>query len=128
MHTCKLANDAARSKWNPALMLAIAAILVFFTVTVYASASSGGGLPYESVLTQLRNSVTGPVAFTISVIGIVVCAGGLIWGGELNAFFRSMIMLVLAISMIVGANNVLATLFGTGATIVTGDALQGPMK
>ena len=30
----------------------------------------GGGLPYEEWLTTLRQSVTGPVAFAISIIGI----------------------------------------------------------
>lgn len=38
----------------------------------FASTGTGGSLPYESWLTNLQNSVTGPVAFALSIIGIVV--------------------------------------------------------
>ena len=84
---------------------------------VYAAGTAGGGLPYESALTRLRSSVTGPVAFTLSLIGIVGAAGALIFGGELTGFLRMMVFLVLLIAILVGAQNVLTTLFATGAEI-----------
>ncbi len=84
---------------------------------VYAAGTAGGGLPYESALTKLRSSVTGPVAFTLSLIGIVGAAGALIFGGELTGFLRMMVFLVLLIAILVGAQNVLTTLFATGAEI-----------
>ena len=78
----------------------------------------GGGLPYEEWLTTLRQSVTGPVAFAISIIGIVVAGGILIFGGELNGFFRTLIFLVLVMALIIGANNMMTTFFGSaGAEI-----------
>lgn len=82
-----------------------------------ASEGTGGSLPYESWLTNLRNSVTGPVAFALSIIGIVVAGGVLIFGGELNAFFRTLIFLVLVMALLVGAQNVMSTFFGRGAEI-----------
>ncbi|HGF5206015.1 TPA: conjugal transfer system pilin TrbC [Vibrio parahaemolyticus] len=82
-----------------------------------ASVGSGGSLPYESWLTNLRNSVTGPVAFTLSMIGIVVAGGILIFGGELNAFFRTLIFLVLVMALLVGAQNFMTTFFGRGAEL-----------
>jgi type IV secretion system protein VirB2 len=84
---------------------------------VYAAGTAGGGLPYESALTRLRSSVTGPVAFTLSLIGIVGAAGALIFGGELTGFLRMMVFLVLLIAILVGAQNVLTTLFAAGAEI-----------
>jgi type IV secretory pathway VirB2 component (pilin) len=60
-----------------------------------ASEGTGGSLPYESWLTNLRNSVTGPVAFALSIIGIVIAGGVLIFGGDLNAFFRTLVFIVL---------------------------------
>ena len=68
----------------------------------------GGGLPYEEWLTTLRQSVTGPVAFAISIIGIVVAGGILIFGGELNGFFRTLIFLVLVMALMVGAKNMMS--------------------
>ena len=96
-------------------------LLVLWVITmpneVYAAGTAGGGLPYESALTRLRASITGPVAFTLSLIGIVGAAGVLIFGGELTGFLRMMVFLVLLIAILVGAQNVLTTLFAAGAEI-----------
>jgi type IV secretion system protein VirB2 len=84
----------------------------------HASAGGGGGLPYESALGKLKDSATGPVAFSLSLIGIVGGGGTLIFGGDLSGFFRTMIMLVLVIGILVSSVNLLQALFGHGATIV----------
>ena len=51
----------------------IALMVVICVPDALASAGSGGGLPYESWLQSLEDSVTGPVAFSISGIALVVC-------------------------------------------------------
>lgn len=103
------------SLWCMGLLLMLCA----FTLPhdAYAAGTAGGGLPYESALTRLRASITGPVAFTLSLIGIVGAAGALIFGGELTGFLRMMVFLVLLIAILVGAQNVLTTLFAAGAEI-----------
>lgn len=92
-------------------------ILSMASFEAHAAAAGGGGLPYEAWLTTLRTSVTGPVAFAVSIIGIVVAGGVLIFGGELNAFFRSLIFIVLVMALTVGAQNMMSGLFGAGAEI-----------
>jgi len=82
-----------------------------------ASVGAGGSLPYESWLTALRSSVTGPVAFALSIIGIVVAGGVLVFGGDLNGFFRTLIFIVLVMAFLVGAQNMMSNFFGTGAEI-----------
>lgn len=96
-----------------------AALFVVFPDIALAAEGAGGNLPYEGWLTNLRNSVTGPVAFTLSIVGIVIAGGVLIFGGELNAFFRTLIFLVLVMALIVGVNNMMTTFFGRGAEIAT---------
>ncbi len=91
--------------------------LAFQASDTFAAAGAGGALPYEGWLTSLQNSVTGPVAFALSIIGIVVAGGVLIFGGDLNAFFRSLIFVVLVMALIVGAQNMMANFFGKGAVI-----------
>ena len=88
---------------------------------VHAATGAGGALPYETWLNALRTSVTGPVAFAVSIIGIVVAGGMLIFGGELNHFFRSLIFLVLVMALTVGAQNMMGTFFGQGALIGEAD-------
>lgn len=100
--------------------LGLLLLLAFFLLTpqqAFASVGTGGSLPYESWLTNLRNSVTGPVAFALSIIGIVVAGGVLIFGGDLNGFFRTLIFIVLVMALLVGAQNVMGTFFGRGAVI-----------
>ncbi len=100
--------------------LGVAVLLIFILLAPHhalASEGTGGSLPYESWLTNLRNSVTGPVAFALSIIGIVIAGGVLIFGGDLNGFFRTMIFLVLVMALLVGAQNVMGTFFGRGAEI-----------
>jgi type IV secretory pathway VirB2 component (pilin) len=81
------------------------ALLLFAPQQAQASTGSGGGLPYETWLESLRNSVTGPVAFALSIIGIVIAGGVLIFGGDLNGFFRTLIFIVLVMALLVGAQN-----------------------
>ena len=85
--------------------------LLFSVENAQAAVGAGGALPYETWLVNLRNSVTGPVAFTLSIVGIVVAGGILIFGGELNAFFRTLIFIVLVMALLVGANNIMTNLF-----------------
>ncbi len=101
------------------LCLAMLALHVF-APEVMASAGTGSGLPYEGWLTSLRTSVTGPFAFAVALIGIVVAGSVLMFGGDLNGFFRTLFLLVLVISFVIGANSFMTTLFGQGAVIVVG--------
>ena len=108
-------------------MLALLTVILFAPQPAFASEGTGGSLPYESWLTNLRNSVTGPVAFALSLIGIVVAGGVLIFGGELNGFFRTLIFIVLVMALLVGAQNMMSTFFGRGAEIASlpdGSVLQ----
>jgi len=112
---------------NAVFWIGLVAILAFFMLApqhAFASEGTGGSLPYESWLKSLRDSVTGPVAFTLSIIGIVVAGGILIFGGELNAFFRTLIFLVLVMALLVGAQNMMGTFFGKGAEIAMNDTVQ----
>ncbi|AKH22401.1 TrbC/VirB2 family protein [Sedimenticola thiotaurini] len=102
---------------NTKILMVATAVLLFF-IAGEALAGTATGLPWETPLQTLTNSITGPVALAISLIAIVVGGGMLIWGGEINDFARKMILIVLVIALIVMATNVLTTLFGaTGAVV-----------
>lgn len=106
-------------------LLMLAVVFLLSPTDALAAATEGGSLPYEGWLDNLRKSVTGPVAFAIAIIGIIVAGGVLIFGGDLNGFFRSMIFLVLVMALIVGAQNMMSSFFGRGAEIAAAiDVLQ----
>jgi type IV secretory pathway VirB2 component (pilin) len=83
------------------------------------AATGGAGLPWETPLTTLSNSVTGPVAYAVSLIGVVGAGGILIFaGGHVNEFLRAIFFCVLVISFIIAAKNTLTAFgFAAGATV-----------
>jgi type IV secretion system protein VirB2 len=99
-------------------ILFIAAAFVFLPDAALASStSSGGSLPWESPLKTVSDSLTGPVAYAVSLIGVVVTGAMLIFGGEINEFARRIIMLVLVIALLVSATNIMSSLFNSGAIV-----------
>ena len=83
-----------------------------------AMASNSGDMPYEKGMDKLVESITGPVAFTISIIGVVAAGAMLIFGGDMNGFMRSIVFLVLVIGLIVSASAIMETMFGKSAAVV----------
>lgn len=99
------------------LILTVVAISILFPQQSQA-AGAGAGLPWEAPLQTIQRSIQGPVAYVISLLALIGCGGTLVWGGEINEFLRRGILLVLVISLIVFATNLMTTLFNTsGATI-----------
>jgi type IV secretion system protein TrbC len=77
--------------------------------SVHAATLGGAGLPWETPLTTLSNSVTGNVAYAISLIGIVGAGGILIFaGGQVNEFLRAVLFCVLVIAFIIASKNTLS--------------------
>jgi len=102
-------------------LFALAFVLLFLFPDQAALATDvegAGGLPYEAWLEKLTGSLTGPVAFAISLLGIMVAGGVLIFGGELNAFFRTMVFLVLVIGLVIGAGSMMENLFNKKSAVI----------
>jgi type IV secretion system protein TrbC len=93
-------------------------VLAALAGTAHA-ATGGGGLPWEAPLTTLSNSVSGPVAYGASLIGLVGAGGVLIFaGGMINEFLRAVLFLVLVIALVISGKNTLTAFgFAAGATV-----------
>ena len=101
----------------PIFLFTFFIFLVLTAPDAFAATGQGGGLPYEAWLEKVRASITGPFAFTVGVIALIASGATLIFGGELNAFFKTLIFIVLIMALIVGAQNVMSMLFGASAVI-----------
>lgn len=100
------------------LILPILVLFIFALGVDEAHASqAGGGLPYEAWLIKVQKSMTGPVAKALSLVGIVVAGGMLIFGGELNMFARTVIFIVLVLALLIGANSFMNA-FGSGSLVL----------
>jgi type IV secretion system protein TrbC len=71
------------------------------------------GLPWESPLQSVSNSLTGPVAKAIGVVALAASGGMLAFGGELGDFTKRILMVVLALSVMLLANSFM-NIFGAG--------------
>ncbi|MDI2113892.1 TrbC/VirB2 family protein [Commensalibacter nepenthis] len=91
-------------------------LMLLRSKTVYAASSGGGGsLPWETPLQTVMQSMDGPVAYAVSIIGIVAAGATLIWGGEVSEFTRRIVYLVLIIALVALATSVYSSLFSNGA-------------
>jgi type IV secretion system protein VirB2 len=104
-----------RHQWSQVWLKANIAVFGFMPFLAHASNT---GMPYEAPLEKVVNSITGPVAFGASVLGIVAAGLGLIFGGEMNGFIQKLMILSLVISVIVMATNLMSFLFNVSSTLV----------
>ena len=109
----------AMQAWLPALlMLVLVAALVLLPELAHATdTANADGLPYEGPLKQLTKSIRGPVAFGISLIGIIAAGAVLIFGGEMSGFLRTLVFLVLIIAIVVNAAGMIRLIGGDAATV-----------
>ncbi|TKT57501.1 conjugal transfer protein TrbC [Agrobacterium sp. LC34] len=100
----------------------ILAALMFAAVSLSISepafaGSGGGGLPWESPLQQIQQSITGPVAGFIALAAVAIAGAMLIFGGELNDFARRLCYVALVGGVLLGATQIVALFGATGASI-----------
>jgi type IV secretion system protein TrbC len=101
-------------------ILLTSATLVVISVGIPDSAlasSGGGGLPWESPLQQIQESITGPVAGFIALAAVAIAGAMLIFGGELNDFARRLCFIALVGGILLGSTQIVALFGATGASI-----------
>lgn len=86
------------------------------------ASSGGGGLPWESPLQQIQQSITGPVAGFIALAAVAIAGAMLIFGGELNDFARRLCYVALVGGVLLGATQIVALFGATGASIGEAEA------
>lgn len=104
-----------------ACSLRIRAIGLFALACAFAAranAAAAGTLPWERPMTAIATSLTGPVAYSIGLIGIAIAGGAMLWGGELTEFGRRACMIGLVVSVLVFAAPLLSSAFGVTAAVL----------
>ena len=89
--------------------------LNFLAVTAMASST---GLPWESPLQKILDSLSGPVAKILGVIVIVIAGLGMAFG-EAGGGMRKLFQIVFGLSIAFTASSLLSTLFGfSGGSVI----------
>ncbi|MFL5161098.1 MAG: TrbC/VirB2 family protein [Microvirga sp.] len=100
------------------VLFALVAAAAVIVLTDPAFASSGGGLPWETPLNKVKDSLSGPVALAVGVIAFFAGGAMLVFGGEMTDFARRSALVVLACGFLLGGSNLLTTLYGTTSSSI----------
>jgi len=93
------------------------AVILFAALTAPAYAA-GTNMPWEQPLTQILDSIQGPVAKVISVI-VIIMTGLTLAFGESSGGFRKLIQIVFGLSIAFAASSFFLSFFqfGGGALV-----------
>lgn len=110
-------NQANLLNHHKCWMMGLIVLLLLFITHPAMASTAGGGLPFDTWLTKIQKSITGPFAFTAAIIGLVAAGATLIFGGDMNGFMRTLVFFVLVLSFLVAAQNTMSAITGKGAEI-----------
>ncbi len=98
--------------------LATASAFAFFILATAPAYAAGSNMPWEQPLTQILDSIQGPVAKVVSVI-VIITTGLTLAFGETSGGFRRLIQIVFGLSIAFAASSFFLTFFqfGGGALI-----------
>ena len=97
--------------------LALASTAAFVAVATAPAYAAGSTLPWEQPLTQILDSVQGPVAKVVSVI-IIVITGLTLAFGETSGGFRRLIQIVFGLSIAFAASSFFLSFFQFGGGVL----------
>jgi len=112
----KTSSFVMRNKSSILFMMCLAALAS--TPMAHASTSSSS-LPWETPLKTVSDSLTGPVALSISVCALFACGATLVFGGEMTEFVKRALYAVMAIAFIVGGSSVMSSVFGVSGSLIS---------
>jgi len=90
--------------------------MILFSGAAYAA---GSGMPWEGPLTQILDSIEGPVARTIAII-IITMTGLALAFGESSGGMRKLIQIVFGLSIAFAATSFFLAFFSFGGGVVIG--------
>ena len=108
------------------IMLQTLVMLALFMLATQAFAMdaspTGVGMPGESSITKIVRFISGPVAYALSIAGLVALIGNYAFGAELTGAVKGLVIFVIVVGFLAFAIQVITILF-TGATVPDGGIL-----
>ena len=103
---------------KPARILVLASVL-FVVFQTNLALAAGSGMPWEAPLTQILESVEGPVARMVAVIIIIVTGLSLAFG-DTSGGVRRLIQIVFGLSIAFAATSFFLAFFSFGGGALIG--------
>jgi len=93
--------------------------LSFLALQTNVALAAGSGMPWEAPLTQILESIEGPVARIVAVIIIIITGLSLAFG-DTSGGFRRLIQIVFGLSIAFAATSFFLAFFSFGGGAVIG--------
>lgn len=93
--------------------LLIAAMLAAGT----AFAGSSNGLAFVDTLTKFSETMSGPFAKAVGLLGLIAIGAVMVFGGELSDFVKRLVYVVGAIAIMIGGSSILNFVGGGGLEV-----------
>ncbi|QBE92456.1 conjugal transfer protein TrbC [Sphingomonas paucimobilis] len=104
----------ARARWPDLADKALKSVTLGLALTIAAKAqASGSGMPWETPLQSILDSVQGPVAKIVGVI-IIVITGLTLAFGDTSGGFRRLVQIVFGLSIAFAASSFFLSFFSFG--------------
>lgn len=95
----------------------LALLFVLLVPDVAFAAAGGGTMPWDRGLTTLVQDLTGTLAYSLTVLGLLAVGAMLVFAHDLNRFMQGIIFIILAGSLMVAGATILSALGLAGAVI-----------
>jgi type IV secretion system protein TrbC len=100
-------------------LVTLASLPVIITFQSQQALAAGSGMPWEAPLTQILESIEGPVARIVAVIIIIITGLSLAFG-DTSGGFRRLIQIVFGLSIAFAATSFFLAFFSFGGGALVG--------
>lgn len=108
-----------RSRSGRRALMDTATLMVLGALLTQASATSiSGNMPWDNALSVIVTQLTGPVALAIAIGAFFVAGAILVFGEDMSAFVRRLLMVVIAVALLVGGSSFLTAMFPSMSAVI----------
>lgn len=108
-----------RSKAGRRALMDSAVLMILGSFVTQADATTiSGSMPWDSALSTIIAQLTGPVALAIAIGAFFVAGAILVFGEDMSAFVRRLLMVIIAVALLVGGSTFLTALFPSMSAVI----------
>lgn len=108
-----------RSRAGRRALLDVASLMVVGAMFTQADATTiSGNMPWDNALQTIISQLTGPVALAIAIGAFFVAGAILVFGEDMSAFVRRLLMVVIAVALLVGGSSFLTAMFPSMSAVI----------
>lgn len=105
-----------RLRWS-LFALVLVGLALAFPEQAHATTAGGSGLPWETPVQRFVDSLLGPIAIAMVLLGFVGGVWRFMIGGQIDNFISSMLMLILCGSILLAAKPLISQFYGVSTLL-----------